>query len=124
MPDLDGRRCKWLNGHTPNRAVFGKSGCVTFDRPPVPLVRLDGAEMPVLDALHDAVIVADEDNVIRYANDATASLLGWRRDDLIGRPVTTIVPERFRQMHLAGFAPDSRCPVPTFITASRRCRRA
>lgn len=58
----------------------------------------------ILDAFADAVVIADTENRIVYANDAVAALLGRSRLDLVGRPVTTIVPPRLRPLHLEGFA--------------------
>jgi PAS domain S-box-containing protein len=38
-----------------------------------------------------------------YANDAVTALLGWTPDDLVGRPVATLVPERLQRPHATGF---------------------
>jgi PAS domain S-box-containing protein len=57
----------------------------------------------LLDALPDAVIAADAANRVVYANGAAAALLGWPAEELVGRPLTTIVPERLRADHVAAF---------------------
>ena len=57
----------------------------------------------VLESLADAVVVADEDNRILYVNASAEGLLGWDRAQLVGRPLVTIIPERLRPEHLAGF---------------------
>jgi PAS domain S-box-containing protein len=57
----------------------------------------------ILDAFSDAVLVADADNRIVYANQAVTPLLGWASPDLLGMEVAELVPERLRQRHLAGF---------------------
>jgi two-component system sensor histidine kinase VicK len=57
----------------------------------------------ILDALGDAVVASDGANRIVYANPAAERLLGWPAGELVGRPITTIQPERMRAMHLAGF---------------------
>jgi len=62
----------------------------------------------VLDSFADAVLVADLDNQIVYSNEATERLLGWSRDDLIGKPLWTIIPERLRDMHRDAFARFAR----------------
>ena len=41
---------------------------------------------------------------IIYANDAVSTLLGWTADDLVGRPVTDLVPQRLLAAHRAAFA--------------------
>jgi len=57
----------------------------------------------LLDGLADGVIVAESTNRIAYVNAAVAALLGWEPPALIGEPLTSIVPERLRSAHAAGF---------------------
>ena len=61
-------------------------------------------ERRLFDALSDAVVVAGEDNLIVSANRAIERLLGWSRDELIGRPLTTLIPARLRAAHVEGFS--------------------
>ena len=58
----------------------------------------------VIDALEEAVVAADLTNTIIYANEATRALLGWTTKELIGEPLTKIIPSRFRARHLQGFS--------------------
>lgn len=58
----------------------------------------------LLEALPDAVIVADADGNVLYANAAIQTLLGYRPEQLTGRSLTVLMPERFRPAHSAGFA--------------------
>ncbi|RRQ79212.1 SpoIIE family protein phosphatase [Streptomyces griseofuscus] len=46
---------------------------------------------------------ADDDGRIIAANAALAELLGWPTDELIGRPLTVLIPEHLRERHRAGF---------------------
>ncbi|MEV5551185.1 SpoIIE family protein phosphatase [Streptomyces sp. NPDC052309] len=48
-------------------------------------------------------IAADEGNRIIAANGPAADLLGWDPDDLVGRKLTTLIPEHLRQRHTAAF---------------------
>ncbi|MFI2378679.1 SpoIIE family protein phosphatase [Streptomyces sp. NPDC018964] len=48
-------------------------------------------------------IAADERNLIIAVNGPAADLLGWHADDLVGRPLTTLVPEHLRRRHVAAF---------------------
>lgn len=57
----------------------------------------------LLEAMPDAVIVADLDSRVLYANAAVEKLLGWRADELVGQPLHAIQPERLRVPHDAGF---------------------
>lgn len=61
-------------------------------------------ERKILDALTEAVIVADEVNVIVDANRAAERLLGWARQDLVGQPLTTLIPPRLRDAHIEAFS--------------------
>ncbi|CAM5460719.1 SpoIIE family protein phosphatase [Streptomyces violaceorubidus] len=49
------------------------------------------------------IVAADEGNRIVAANGAAAGLLGWDPDDLVGRRLTTLVPEHLRDRHTAAF---------------------
>jgi len=51
-----------------------------------------------------AVISIDETSTIRYANDATEALFGHPTTDLIGEPLTKLMPARFREAHLDGLS--------------------
>lgn len=48
-------------------------------------------------------VAADEGNRIVATNGAAADLLGWDPDQLVGRRLTTLVPEHLRERHTAAF---------------------
>ncbi len=56
----------------------------------------------VLRSAADAIVVADAEGNFRLCNPAAEQLLGHRADDLLGRSLTTIIPERFHEAHRAG----------------------
>jgi PAS domain S-box-containing protein len=56
----------------------------------------------LLARLADAVVVADAEMRVVYANPAADKLLRYGAGQLAGRPVTDIVPARLREAHLAG----------------------
>ncbi len=58
----------------------------------------------LLDGLTVAEVVADADGTIAHANAAVTALLGWDPADLVGQPVTTLVPRRMLGAHRAGFS--------------------
>lgn len=58
----------------------------------------------MLDAAPSAVIAIDLSAVIRYANDRVATLVGYQGQELVGRSLWTLVPERLREFYGAGFA--------------------
>ena len=68
----------------------------------------DTAPAPVWDdsrvrATDRAVVAADDNNRIVAVSEAAATLLKWPAAQLEGRRVVTIVPERLREAHVAGF---------------------
>ncbi|GAA3173709.1 hypothetical protein GCM10010531_29090 [Blastococcus jejuensis] len=58
----------------------------------------------IVHSLTDAVLVADAEGRIVYANPAVHTLLGHDPAVLRGRPLTVLIPERFRAAHRAGLA--------------------
>lgn len=50
-----------------------------------------------------AMIAADDTNRIIGVSPSAAELLGWTRAELVGRRLVTIVPERLREAHVAGY---------------------
>ncbi|MGY1813730.1 SpoIIE family protein phosphatase [Blastococcus sp. SYSU D00820] len=58
----------------------------------------------LLTALPDTVVVADAAGRIAYVNPAVRTLLGHEPADLVGRPLSVLMPERFRSGHGEGFA--------------------
>ena len=62
------------------------------------------AEPALLEALPDAVVVADREGRIAYVNPAIQALLGHEPGALLGRPLTVLMPERLRRGHGDGFA--------------------
>ena len=58
----------------------------------------------LLEALPDTVVVADRAGRIAYVNPAVRVLLGHEPEDLVGQPLTVLMPERLRHGHGAGFA--------------------
>src|ERR1043165_3157519 len=51
----------------------------------------------------DGFLTIDERSKIVYANGATAMLFGYTRAELIGHPVTTLIPARLHERHLGAF---------------------
>ncbi|QLJ01911.1 PAS domain S-box protein [Streptomyces sp. NEAU-sy36] len=53
----------------------------------------------LLEAAPDAMVIVDDTGVIRLVNAQTEALFGYRREELLGRPVELLVPHRFRDHH-------------------------
>ena len=54
-----------------------------------------------LEAAPDAVVIIDADGAIVHCNSHAEKLFGYRRDELVGSPIETLVPVRFRGSHAA-----------------------
>lgn len=51
----------------------------------------------------DAIVSVDETNVIRYANPAVASVFGYDPAEVIGKPLTMLMPDSLADRHLEEF---------------------
>jgi len=56
----------------------------------------------VVETTMDAIVSIDEDGHIQFANSATAQIFGYAPVELIGHPLTMLMPKRLRQAHEAG----------------------
>ena len=64
---------------------------------------MDPEEARILDEAQGASIATDDEGRIAHVDDEEA-LLGGRHRDPVGAPLTSLMPERMRRRHLAGFA--------------------
>src|SRR3954463_8274990 len=55
----------------------------------------------VLDAAPDGLLLVDAAGQITLANDRVEQMFGYGRADLLGQPVGVLLPEAFRQAHVA-----------------------
>jgi PAS domain S-box-containing protein len=58
----------------------------------------------VTDAATDAIVSAGSDGRLRSWNRGAERMFGWRADEIVGRPLTVIMPERLRALHEQGLA--------------------
>ncbi len=64
-------------------------------------VAAEGRFLKVLDAAPDAFVMADGTGRIIYANRVVEGTFGYRPEELLGRPVEVLMPERYRHRHPA-----------------------
>ncbi|MGH7569268.1 MAG: sensor histidine kinase [Gemmatimonadales bacterium] len=57
----------------------------------------------ITETAHDAIVSADDQGHIFYWNPGAARLFGYTADEVLGRSLTLLMPERFHAAHLAGF---------------------
>ena len=67
------------------------------------LKRSEAQHRMVVEAASDAVISMDERGIITFANRATKSIFGHEPAELIGKPLTVLMPESMRTLHVAGY---------------------
>ena len=67
-------------------------------------MRVDDATLArLVEAMADAVIVADTDGTIVYWNQAAERVFGWAAGDAVGQSLDLIIPERQRRAHWDGY---------------------
>lgn len=82
------------------------------------------APAAILEGLPDAVVAAGRDNRILFVNALAEALFGYSRDELIGRPVQMLWPERVRELYTRNMELYFATEHPLrFETAVRGLRR-
>src|SRR5688500_11722121 len=56
----------------------------------------------VADAATDAIITIDSDSTILIVNPATERIFGYSTEEMMGQPLTMLMPEYLRHLHKAG----------------------
>src|SRR5215210_7179492 len=56
----------------------------------------------VLDAAFDAIVTITPDGIGRWFNRGADCIFGYRAEEVIGQPVTLLMPERYRDLCVAG----------------------
>ena len=65
--------------------------------------RLDSSHLRlIMESTSEAIVSADSNGTITDFNPAAESLFGYERDEVLGQPLTTLMPERFREPHRKG----------------------
>src|SRR5215211_3598274 len=56
----------------------------------------------VLDAAFDAIVTITPDGIVRWFNGGAERIFGYRAEEVIGQPVTLLMPERYRDLCVDG----------------------
>src|SRR4051794_22547352 len=78
----------------------------------------------LIDAAPDAILVIDSDGRILKVNAQVERMFGYSRDELLGRDLEVIVPDRFRAAHHAKRARYAEAPVTRTIAGELTGKRA
>jgi PAS domain S-box-containing protein len=91
--DADGRIIKWYGGVVD-----------LHDRKQAEETRLQSERQyrTVVEAATDAVVTIDATSVIQLVNPAVTKIFGYEPSELIGQPLTVLMPEKLAGRHLAG----------------------
>jgi PAS domain S-box-containing protein len=55
----------------------------------------------LIESAPDAMVIVNQSGTILIVNARAEALFGYAREDLLGKPIETLVPERFRSQHRA-----------------------
>ncbi|HEX8757014.1 MAG TPA: PAS domain S-box protein [Steroidobacteraceae bacterium] len=55
----------------------------------------------VLESAPDAIVIVDSTGTIHFASRRITALCGYRPEEIVGRGIECLLPERFRQIHLS-----------------------
>ena len=74
------------------------------------LERAQNYARSLVESAPDAMVIVNADGIIRLANAETERLFGYDREEIIGRPVEILIPERFKRQHPRHRAEFSAAP--------------
>jgi PAS domain S-box-containing protein len=64
---------------------------------------------------HVPVIIVDHRGIVEHINQIFEKIWGWQKDVLIGKTLTTIIPNNLKDAHHMGFSRFSLTGKPTIL---------
>ena len=61
------------------------------------------------------VVIADHQGFITYINDAFEGAFGWKKSEIVGKPLTVIIPKTLHDSHHMGFSRFLMTGKPTLL---------
>jgi two-component system sensor histidine kinase UhpB len=61
------------------------------ENPPQALPESENRFRQLLENISEGIVIQDKKNIITYANDKFLQMIGYRQDEVIGRPITTLL---------------------------------
>lgn len=68
------------------------------------------------------VVCADHNGLITFVNKTFESVFGWRSSEIIGRPLTAIIPGKLHDAHHLGFSRFVTAGKPTILNRPLKLR--
>src|ERR1700694_6102644 len=87
-------------------ALTGRIGCVGSE-----MAEISSLAQRLLQFSPDAMLVVDAQGMIQFSNETSSSLFGYTPDQLIGKPIKLLIPERFHTRHGAHVSSYLRQPT-------------
>ena len=75
-----------------------------------------------LEASPDAVIVVDQTGLINFASNRIEAMFGYLPDELVGKPLSVLMPERYRDLHAGHLDRFMNDPRPRMMGAGLELR--
>jgi len=69
----------------------------------------------VFTATHDAIIIMNEDGDIMAWNKGAEQIFGWTEGEMMGKPMTRVMPEKYKARHIAGMERFKQTQQTTII---------
>jgi PAS domain S-box-containing protein len=90
--------------HTLRRAIGVKDLAVKIERTEHLLSQSEERFRSLVDSATDAIVVADHRGLILSWNLSASALFGYADEEVIGQPLTLLIPARYRHAHEQGLA--------------------
>lgn len=68
------------------------------------------------------VVIADEEGLINYVNQRFEKVFGWPANEIVGRPLTTIIPRNLHDAHHLGFSRFLTTGKPTLLNQALKLK--
>src|SRR5437762_868070 len=66
-------------------------------------VELHHLSRAISETASDAILTIDDQSIILFANPATEKIFGYLHDEIIGQPLTMLMPDYLRHFHRTAF---------------------
>ncbi|HLW16148.1 MAG TPA: PAS domain S-box protein [Actinomycetota bacterium] len=74
----------------------------------------------LFDTMTDGIVVAEASNgLVLLWNPAAALIFGYSKEEILGKPIEMLMPERMREMHRAGLARFARTDHGPYVDSQK-----